>query len=184
MPLARLIIITYALLFIPGIISEERNCADIRNPRSASDCIMSTVDKENYDYCCYIKYSYSDTVHCEALTYEDYQDYGAISSIYESFECNHAYSGCNDIKPEKASDCVLSQEDINRKLSRCCYEVIEGKKLCEAFNEEYYQFELEAYKIAKHFDSNTIFNCGNEESNSSFINISVLYSILILILII
>ena len=69
MPFARLIIITYVLLFIPSIISEERNCADIRNPRSASDCIMSTVDKENYDYCCYIKYSYSDTAHCEALTY-------------------------------------------------------------------------------------------------------------------
>ena len=177
MLLSRLIITTYFLLIIPGVISQETNCADISNPRSAADCKLSTADKEKYDYCCYKTLLGSGK--CEAFTYEDYKEADALTE--DSLECDHAYSGCDDIKPGKASDCVLSQEDINRKLSYCCYEEYEGKKDCLAFNEKYYQNELDLYESLKFFDSSLIFKCGNEESSSSFINISMIFLILIII---
>ena len=173
---SRLIIIAYALLFIPGITSQETNCADISSPRSVSDCILSTKDKEKYDYCCYMKNSGK----CEPFTYEGYQDKENDISFDESLECTHAYSGCSDIKPNKASDCVLSQEDINRKLTYCCYAAHDGEKVCEALNEKYYQDELDSYEVLKLFDSNAIFNCGNEESSSSIINVSRILFILII----
>jgi len=179
MLLSRLIITTYFLLIIPGVISQETNCADISNPRSAADCKLSTADKEKYDYCCFTK-TLLGSGKCEAFTYEGYKDKEADYLTDESFECVHAYSGCSDIKPGKASDCVLSQEDINRKLSYCCYEAHDGEKACEAFNEKYYQDELEIYEIDKLLYPNLIFKCGNEESSSSFINISMIFLILIM----
>ena len=182
MLVSRLIIFAYILLFIPGVISQETNCGDVRNPQSASECKLSTEDKETYEYCCYIKYTSYDSGECKPFTLEDYKDKG-MSSKYKSFECEHAYSGCNDIKPGKASDCVLSQEDKDRNMAYCCYEGFEGDISCEAYNKEDYQDELEAYKIVKALDHNAVFDCGNGKSSSRFINISKIFFILFFVII-
>ena len=47
---------------------------------------------------------------CIPYNYDDYKNEKEYT-FYDTFECNHIYSGCEDIKPNKASDCVLSEED-------------------------------------------------------------------------
>ena len=105
---SRNIVIFYIFLLIHEVLSQERNCADI-TPQSVSDCILSTTDKVKYEYCCYVKYS-SYTGSCKPYNYDDYKQ-AKKYSIYDTFECNHIFSGCEDIKPNKASDCALSEED-------------------------------------------------------------------------
>ena len=180
---SKLIIFAYILLFIPGVISQETNCGDVRNPQSASDCKLSTEDKETYEYCCYKKFSSYVSGECSPLTLEDYKNEKMVSSFYESFECEHAYSSCTDIKPEKASDCVLTQEDKDRNMAYCCYEVFGGDISCEAYNKEDYQDELEGFKFVKALDHNAVFDCGNAKSSSGFINISKVFFILIFVII-
>ena len=175
---SRYIVILYIFLLIHEIISQETNCVDI-TPQSASDCILSTADKENYEYCCYAKFSYG-TGSCIPYNYDDYKNEKEYT-FYDTFECNHIYSGCEDIKPNKASDCVLSEEDKRKNLAYCCYEVFDGEKECQAYNQKDYQEELEEFQVVKYFDENAVFDCGNNKSSSSFINISIMLLILIII---
>ena len=174
---SRLIIIIYALLFIPSIISQETNCGDIVGPESASDCKLSTSDKKNYEFCCYVKFSDLIPGSCMPFNYEDYYH---ARDLYDTFECDHIYSGCDDIKPEKESDCVSSQEDKDRNKPYCCYQYSEGRKRCVAYKKEEYQIEIEGIEISKALDENYVLNCGNEKSSSSFINTNMIFMIFII----
>ena len=146
MPLAKLVIIIYALLFIPGVISEEANCKSNYFPKSVSDCILSTADKEQYEFCCYTQIISTAPGSCEAFNYEKYNQ---ERDFYNIIECNHAYSGCDDIKPEKASDCVVTQEDKNRNRPYCCYVVYEGKKSCNSYGKEDYEEALNEVELTR-----------------------------------
>ena len=90
-------------------------------PNKPGDCALSSKDKQNYKYCCY------DNQYClgSCNTYNE-ADYQRYKTTYENtnppvtFDCNDesvvsnydiTWKGCEDITPQKASDCVLSQED-------------------------------------------------------------------------
>ena len=75
----------------------------------------------------------------------------------------------------------LSEEDKRKNLAYCCYEVFDGEKECQAYNQKDYQEELEEFQVVKYFDENAVFDCGNNKSSSSFINISIMLLILIII---
>ena len=176
---SRYIVILYILLLIHEVISQETNCAYI-TPQSVSDCILSTTDKENYEYCCFQIDSFFKRATCKPYNYDDYKE-AKENVFYDTFECNHIYSGCEDIKPNKASDCVLSEEDKGKNFAYCCYEVYNGEKQCQAYSQEEYQEELEDFQYAKIFYKDAVFDCGNNQSSSSFINISAMFLISIII---
>ena len=44
-------------------------------------------------------------------------------------------SDCEKIKPEKASDCVLSEKD-KKTYKYCCLEKLAGTLYCDAYNQD------------------------------------------------
>ena len=194
-PLSMFIKILCILLFIEKIKSAETNCKNIK-PKSPTDCKLSTSDKTQYQYCCYVNYQVAGyrQIECSPLTDDDYQDEKSVAKLleYESFVCdksstsstdeNTKLKNCHYISPKKASDCVLTEED-KKKYEYCCYEEIDGVKTCSPYTEESYKEELEYYNIFKNIGDGMKFQCGGDEDNQAgFINISIVFFILLIIM--
>ena len=91
-----------------------------------------------------------------------------------------ADKNCEDIIPKSSSDCVLSSSD-QAKYKYCCYEDILGVKECAPYDEEGYQEQKKYMEIF----SNQVndFICGNESENeSNYINLSIIFFIILIIL--
>ena len=158
----------------------EYNCETIKNPKSSSNCVLSSEDKKQYKYCCYEKYSY--TSFCSPFTKMDYDLQLSITdTLKESFdyefecetekeEVNSESSDCEQIKPKKASDCKLSEND-KKNFIYCCYEGIKNIETgCGAYTQKSYEDELEYYEYFKDLDE-AFFQCNvKEDSNSYFLN--------------
>ena len=88
-------------------------------------------------------------------------------------------SDCGKIKPEKASDCVLSEND-KKTYKYCCLEKLIGVLYCEAYNEDDYEIQKAAYDAV--YDSklgegmNYTFDC----NPSSYLKLSIIAFIFIL----
>lgn len=54
-------------------------------------------------------------------------------------------TNCKDIKPNKASDCLLSKED-KKSYKYCCYEKTSTKEECNAYDETDYKMIKDFYK--------------------------------------
>ena len=158
----------------------EYDCKYIFNPDNATDCVLSVEDKKKYQYCCYEK---SYTNKCSPFTQEEYEiqllTIDALKSIgtgYE-FECGPKYEGnvqssdCEKIKPKKASDCKLSDED-KKKFKYCCYEGIKDDDIgdifeCSAYTQKGYEEELEDYNLLKQFGDGVFMECNVEEKEET-----------------
>ncbi len=158
----------------------EYDCKYIFNPKNATDCVLSVEDKKKYQYCCYEK---SYTNKCSPFTQEEYEiqllTIDALKSIgtgYE-FECGPKYEGnvqssdCEKIKPKKASDCKLSDED-KKKFKYCCYEGIQDDDIgdifeCSAYTQKGYEEELEDYNLLKQFGDGVFMECNVEEKEET-----------------
>ena len=145
--------IVYSLLFSLFFYSICKNCIDIM-PISEEDCVSSTEETENY--CCYIKFipSYSDYNKDDIETdnkclpfnqngkeelediYDDrekYKTYGYIDYYHCNQNDKYAKNEnlCDDINPDKPSDCKLSSSESNNG-DVCCYlKEITNVRLCE-----------------------------------------------------
>ena len=140
---------------------------------------------------------YSGIVKCSPLDEQGYEDEQLISGPlgYESFTCDSVSSSktgdntgntnainCKNIKPTKASDCVLSKADMDMGYKYCCYNNYGGKE-CDAYDEEDYQIDLASFQLLKQDDPNIVFDCGNNKGNDNkagFINISIIFIILVI----
>ena len=131
-----------SLLFSFLIFITCKNCVDIV-PNLDEDCVPSTEDVENY--CCYAafrvgtsdydrddieiikkclpfdqngKEELEDAYHNE----EKYKDYGYVNYYHcnnnDKYESDNTF--CEDIDPDKPSDCKLSSSESN-KGDICCY---------------------------------------------------------------
>ena len=89
---------------------------------------------------------------------------------------SYDYKGCEDIKPNKASDCVLSEEDKSIGYSYCCYlDDDDGDKECFAETKDSYQ--VAKLLLGNHFD------CGNSSSGYlSLPRLSIIYLLLIILI--
>ncbi len=67
---------------------------------------------------------------------------------------------CNDIIPEKTSDCQLSPED-KKSFKYCCFTKTFLKKECKSFTEAEYQMELIVNEVLKDMDYE--FECNAKE---------------------
>ena len=80
----------FVTLFLIVYVKSEKNCRDIV-PTKASDCVLSSTDKETAKYCCYEYNKYENKKECEALDEDFYQlglaFYGEYPDQYE-FECS------------------------------------------------------------------------------------------------
>ena len=78
--------------------------------------------------------------------------------------------------------CVLSSSD-QAKYKYCCYEEILGEKECAPYDEEGYQEQKKYMEIFSNHVNDFI--CGNESENgneSSFINFSIIFFIILILL--
>ena len=77
-------------LFLIVYVKSETNCNDIV-PSKASDCVLSSTDKETAKYCCYEYDKTDNEKECEALNEELYQFalafFGEFPDKYE-FDCS------------------------------------------------------------------------------------------------
>ena len=90
-----------------------------------------------------------------------------ISIAYINSEKN-----CEEIKPNKASDCVLSEED-KKDYIYCCYEIHEDREAeCGAYTQTTYELSKE---LAKELKIDVTFEC-----NSSYFKLSLISLLLIL----
>ena len=94
-----------------------------------------------------------------------------ISIFYVNSEKN-----CEDIKPSKISDCVLSSED-KKEYKYCCYDKIDDKEAeCDALTQATYEVTKDLAKsMEKTFGSKVTFEC-----NSSYLKLSLISLLLIL----
>ena len=89
-------------------------------------------------------------------------------------------SDCEKIKPEKASDCVLSEKD-RKTYKYCCLQKLAGTLYCDAYNQDDYEIQKAAYDAV--YDSKLAegmtytFEC----NPSSFLKLSFIAFIFILL---
>ena len=69
---------------------------------------------------------------------------------------------CNDIIPEKTSDCQLSPED-KKSFKYCCFTKTFYENKCESFNEAEYQMELTMNEVLKDNVMDFEFECNTKE---------------------
>ena len=174
----------------------EYNCEYIFNPQNGTDCILTSEDKKLYNYCCYEKNTYSNK--CFPYNKEDYEfqlltiDTLKKNGLIDEFECFSKNveipesSDCEQIKPKRASDCKLSDED-KKTFKYCCYEGSkDGIVECSSYTQETYDEKLKYYNLFKDAGK-TIMECNIEdkeksESNSYFISYFNIWIILMLLL--
>ena len=148
-------------------------------PEKTSDCVLSENDRKKYDFCCY-KY-YNGIKSCAPDTENGYE-YNKIlykdtkEDIYDC-QISKEYQGCESIIPEKASDCVLSEND-KKKYDYCCYVLDGGKKSCSAETKDSYETFLSVFKA--YATNEDIFDCG--VNKGSFMDLSNILLVLIIIL--
>ena len=163
--------ILFILILIQSIKSQETQCIDIK-PKSAADCKLANSgnDKTWNKYCCFKKPQFGKPASCEANMF-----------LIGSEPCYNATNlppnDCEYIVPEKASDCVLSEND-KKKYDYCCYVLYGGEKSCSAETKDSYEMSISAFKA---FATNEdIFDCG--VNKGSFMDLSNILLVLIIIL--
>ena len=172
----------YILLVIQNSKAEEKDCLLIF-PEKSSECKLSENDKKtifNYKYCCFKRTNSSGIGFnlCEPKTEAEYNvmiDKGEKCYNETNPDPKELY-GCESKIPNKASDCVLSDEEKSEGYEYCCYEVIEGEKECSLFTKEEYKAEMELLNLFAE-EGNDVMQCGGEYNNAGagFINISIMY---------
>ena len=178
----------YILLLIQNSKAEEKRCFSIL-PKRSSECKLSEEDKNsilNYKQCCFKKDSSTSGIllnSCEPITEMEYQtmiEKGEKCYNEENPDPKESY-GCESKIPNKASDCVLSNEEKNGGFDYCCYEVYQGEKECNLYTKEEYKLEMELFKIMA--DENDIIKCGNDDYNygSRFINLSYAFFLILIL---
>ena len=183
----------YILLLIQNSKAEEKSCSFIF-PKRSSECKLSEEDKRsifNYKQCCFKKDSSSSGIslnHCEAKTEKEYKtmiEKGEKCYNEENPDPKEIY-GCESKIPNKASDCVLSNEEKNEGFDYCCYEVYKGEKECNLFTKEEYKLEMELFKIMAD-EKNDIIKCGNDDDynddydESRFINLTYAFFLILIL---
>ena len=165
--------ILFILILIQSIKSQETQCNDIK-PKSAADCQLanSGIDKAHNKYCCFQKPYLDNPARCVA-----YPGFLFPEPCYNA--TNLPPNDCEYIVPEKASDCVLSEND-KKKYDYCCYVLVldGGEKYCSAETKDSYEMSLSVFKA---FATNEdIFDCG--VNKGSFMDLSNILLVLIIIL--
>lgn len=181
----------YILLLIKNSNAEERRCFLII-PEKSTECKLSEEDKKsifNYTHCCFKKDNSSSGIRingCEVKTEKEYQTMianGEKCYNEENPDPKELY-GCESKIPNKASDCVLSNEEKSEGYEYCCYEVLGGEKECSLFTKEEYKLELELFDIVAD-KGNDVIKCGGDDyedkSGAGFINLSIIFLILLIL---
>ena len=135
--------IILSLLFSLFIFVINKNCVDIV-PDSEEDCVPSTEDSENF--CCFVTFragrsdydrdDIEDDKKCLPFDYngkeelediyteeEKYKSYGYISYYHcnqNDDKSDNDETLCDDIEPDKPSDCKLASTESNNG-DMCCY---------------------------------------------------------------
>ena len=148
-------------------------------PEKTSDCVLSENDQKKYDFCCYkyingIKSCAPDTEKAYEMNKILYID--TKEDIYDC-QISKEHQGCESIIPEKASDCVLSEND-KKKYDYCCYVLDGGEKSCSAETKDSYETFLSVFKA--YATNEDIFDCG--VNKGSFMDLSNILLVLIIIL--
>ena len=87
---------------------------------------------------------------------------------------------CSKIKPNKASDCVLSEED-KKNYKYCCYEKLIGVYYCEAYDKYGYDIQKSAYETYPSMGMDYTFECNSSNSSVSlFFRFTILLFLIIL----
>ena len=84
---------------------------------------------------------------------------------------------CSKIKPNKASDCVLSDQD-KKNYIYCCYEKLAGFYYCEAYDKSGYDIQKEVYKAYPSMGMDYTFECNS--SVSLFFKFTIVLFLIIL----
>ena len=170
----------------------EENCRLII-PNKSSECKLSEKDKQsifNYKYCCFKRANTSEiSLHqCEPKTEAQYKtmiDKGEKCYNEENPDPKELY-GCESKIPNKASDCVLSDDEKSEGYEYCCYEVIDGEKGCSLYTKKDYELGMELFNLVDDKGNNVI-QCGDKDSNdrsnarAGFINLSITYFLLLIL---
>ena len=91
------------------------------------------------------------------------------------------WRGCEDIIPKKESDCILSQADKDHNFAYCCFESLAGLiNICTLETEESFKDEMETSEFFGYKDE-TIFICNDKVGKSIFINLSMMFFVLIIL---
>ena len=161
--------ILFILILIQSIKSQETQCNDII-PKSAADCILANSgnDKAKNKYCCFQKPYLDNPARCVA-----YPGFSSPETCYNA--TNLPPNDCEYIVPEKASDCVLSEND-KKKYDFCCYNYYNGIKSCAPDTEDSYEYNKVLYTDTKE----DIYDCG--VNKGSFMDLSIILLVLIIIL--
>ena len=84
---------------------------------------------------------------------------------------------CNDIIPEKASDCKLSEEEKN-DYKYCCMEDFAGDYTCFAYTQDTYDMQKKGYeRIKNKTGKDYVFDC-----NSFSLKFIFFYFLIVLLL--
>jgi len=171
----------------------ETNCNWI-NPEKPSDCRLSQNDiAQEYKYCCYE----GEPASCYRYTQESFQLLFDVKNINRcSTQTKIAddnpisYSGCESVTPRSKSDCVLNQQDKDAGAEYCCYFKDGDEIQCTAETKESYEAGKELIDYLD--DGSSVFDCntnaggdkgGSGEDGAGFINLSFIYFIFIILLI-
>ena len=74
----------------------------------------------------------------------------------------------------------MSQEDKDHEYVHCCYEEIRSLKVCTFDTEESYKEEMELINELRSKD-NIVYKCDGKDNKGSFINISIIVVISIVL---
>ena len=91
---------------------------------------------------------------------------------------SYIWSSCEDVKsPTKATDCVLSEDDKKDGKAYCCYVKIGSIIGCSLNDEEEYTENLAASRTLK-----WVYECNVKEEKSCYMNLSIIFALLLFIL--
>ena len=98
------------ILVVIHIIETSSYCSSEMFPKSTDQCILTSDDKKyfGYKYCCFEKDEYLKS--CNG-----YSDFSKIKNGV-CYNATNMPEGCEYIKPEKASDCQLSENEKSNMI--------------------------------------------------------------------
>ena len=180
------------LLLFNTIKSEEKDCRSI-TPTKSSDCILSSADKTKYKYCCYDDFYGAKS--CTPYNQSEYKKQKELVDELDNqgqFICNRGtnVNSCENIIPTKASDCIMTKEDKDKKYEYCCYYETEDDKICTLETNKTYQESIDFLRDMN-ITIDDVFICNDKnnktiktnkiDSNAGFINLSNILIIFILL---
>ena len=177
---------------------QGKDCISTIFPSRASECVLSREEKQIYNYCCFERKAGEQYGTCAPFDDSEYlrerlkQKYAQYGEYSYNFVCNdrtvsssetyyQTPTRCDDISPDKPSDCVLSGVDKAYNYDYCCYVKIETFTYCTTVTKKEYKEGLDYLELNGLLESTTILCTDKEKGSGGVLNISIILLMLIIL---